>query len=59
MIFSSLLFILSSAIAIIAPAHIYMEYWGIDAMIIIGVGFLMTIWDLWKALHLSHEEQGN
>ena len=36
-----------------------MENQGIDAFIVIGVGFLMTIWDLWKGLNLSHEEQGN
>ncbi len=31
-----------------------MGYWGIDSLIILSFSFLFTIFDLWKAVNLSH-----
>lgn len=31
--------------------------WGIDSLIILCIGFFLTIYDMWKAVNLSHQEQ--
>ena len=36
-----------------------MLFWGIDALIVIGVAFILTAWDLWDFTNLKREEQNS
>jgi len=48
----SLMFGIASAILIFKSRYQNMMIWGIDALIVIFISFLLNIFDLWKAVNL-------
>ena len=46
------MFAIASAILIFNNKYQNMLIWGIDAMIVIVISFLLNVFDLWKAVNL-------
>lgn len=57
LVFVTLMFGISSAILVFKARYQNMMMWGIDALIVMGISFLLNVFDLWKVLNLSKHDQ--